>query len=79
MAMDLTADELSLLEIIAQKTSMHTYAILDQVRQMAALTGAPFDKDKVMLDLKNLYDKGLIDYLDKLESWKITVEGRSYL
>ena len=74
-----TGDELTILEIGSQKSSMHTLAVLDQVKQMTLLTGKGFDKEVIMKHLRDMYDRGLVDYLEKLDSWKITEDGRSYI
>lgn len=74
-----TNEELTVLEIVGQRTSMHTLGVLDQVKQMTALTGSAFDKDVVMGRLNSLKDKGLISYIDKLDSWKITDDGKDHV
>ena len=77
--MDLSSDLVNILEIVGTTRTMHTLGVLDQVKRMTQVVGGSFDKEEVLSMLKTLENKGLLRYLPKIESWKITEEGTDYI
>lgn len=78
--MKLPNDHLAILEIVGNSPrTIHALGVLDQKKRMSQLVGGAFDKDEVLSVLSALENKGMIQYLPDLDSWKITEKGREYL
>jgi predicted transcriptional regulator len=53
--------------------------ILNQIKSYSTFGGRGFDVNVINQTLKEMTDEGYIDYVEKIDSFKITQKGRDAL
>ncbi len=80
MSEPLPNDALTILELLRDIGVMHGIAIAGEVKKLYEVSGREWpgiEEIKYLLEL--LASKGFIEYIESMDSWKITEKGRSFL
>ena len=74
-----TIEGYQILQILESERSVHRLNILNQLKSYASFGGRGFDINVANETLKDLTEKGFIEYVEKIDTFKITEKGRDAL
>ncbi|MHA2364615.1 MAG: hypothetical protein ACXAC7_11715 [Candidatus Hodarchaeales archaeon] len=72
---DLSIDAIQILQITEPNQAFHRLHILNQMKQYATYAGKLFDVEHIQSLVDDLVLKGYLEFLEKLESYRITPAG----
>ena len=75
----LSTEGYQILQILEDESSVHRMNILNQIKSYSTIGGRGFDVNVVNQTLQEMTNEGLIEYVERIDSFKITEMGRDAL
>lgn len=75
MMVSFSTEGYQILQILEGESSVHRLNILNQIKSYSTFGGRGFDVGVVNETLKEMTEQGYIDFVEKIDSFKITQKG----